>query len=185
MFLGKQERQKIRYILRCFVRASLIKFITANRRKPFLDTGPVRCHMQAGIRTMDLQANAQLFPHYGVTLHQVHDAYFEEEVGSTLRSPVPASLHLLALQLKPSIPGLRAQERRLFTPSVFLVLLQATQRHCEGALATPPFVVGPFCRSVGAQYTTQPWRADPLTPPTNQPSYSAIIYVYIYIYNGS
>ncbi len=26
-------------------------------------------------------------------------------------------------------------------------------------LASPPFV-GPFCRSAGAQSTTQPWRAD-------------------------
>ncbi len=33
----------------------------------------------------------------------------------TPRSPVPASLHLLALQLKPSLPGLRAPEHPLFT----------------------------------------------------------------------
>ncbi len=28
-------------------------------------------------------------------------------------------------------------------------------------LITPPFV-GPYCRSVGAQSTTEPWHADPL-----------------------
>ncbi len=33
----------------------------------------------------------------------------------------------------------------------------------RGVLITLPFV-GPFCRSVGAKSTTQPWRADPLTP---------------------
>ncbi len=32
----------------------------------------------------------------------------------------------------------------------------------RSVLITPPFV-GPFCRSVGAQSATQPWRADPLT----------------------
>ncbi len=62
--------------------------------------------MQAGFRTMDLQANILLFLHYGIAMHYVHNAYFEEEVGSALRSPVPASLHLLALQLKPSLPAI-------------------------------------------------------------------------------
>ncbi len=33
---------------------------------------------------------------------------------STPRSPVPASLHLVASQLKPSMSGLRASERPLF-----------------------------------------------------------------------
>ncbi len=36
-------------------------------------------------------------------------------VVNTLRSPVPASLRLEALQLKPSLPGLRALEYPLFT----------------------------------------------------------------------
>ncbi len=48
-------------------------------------------------------------------------------VGSTLRYPVPASLHLLALwQLKPSLSGLSAPELPLFTPSLS-VLIQVTQ----------------------------------------------------------
>ncbi len=38
-------------------------------------------------------------------------------VVSTPRSPVPAWLYLLAVQLKPSLPGLSAPERPLFTPS--------------------------------------------------------------------
>ncbi len=40
-------------------------------------------------------------------------------VSSISRSPIPASLHLVALQLKPSMPGLRPPERPLhfrFTP---------------------------------------------------------------------
>ncbi len=48
-------------------------------------------------------------------------------VVSTPRFPVPASLHLLALQLKPSLLGLRATERTIFTPS-FLVSIQVTRR---------------------------------------------------------
>ncbi len=39
-------------------------------------------------------------------------------VGSTLRSPVSALLHLLDLQLKPSLTGLWAPERLLFTLSL-------------------------------------------------------------------
>ncbi len=38
---------------------------------------------------------------------------------STQRSPVPASLHLLALQLKPSMLGLRAPEHLLFANPLF------------------------------------------------------------------
>ncbi len=34
----------------------------------------------------------------------------------------------------------------------------------RGGLTTPLAFVGPFCRSVGAQSTTQSWRAEPLTP---------------------
>ncbi len=33
----------------------------------------------------------------------------------------------------------------------------------RGVLTTPPFT-GPFCRPVSAQSTTQPWRAETLTP---------------------
>ncbi len=33
----------------------------------------------------------------------------------------------------------------------------------RGVLTTSPFVVGPFCTSVGAQTSIQPWRVDPLT----------------------
>ncbi len=40
-------------------------------------------------------------------------------VVSTPRSPVPASLHLLALELKPSLPSLRAPEHPLFTHPPF------------------------------------------------------------------
>ncbi len=36
----------------------------------------------------------------------------------TLRSPVPASLPLLALQLRPNLSGLRVLEYSLFTPSL-------------------------------------------------------------------
>ncbi len=47
-------------------------------------------------------------------------------VVSTPRSPVPASLHLIALELKLSLLGLRASEHPLFTPSI-LVCIQGTQ----------------------------------------------------------
>ncbi len=52
-------------------------------------------------------------------------------VGSTLRSPVPASLHLLALQLMPSLFGLWAPERPLFTHTL-LGFIHATQRGRKG-----------------------------------------------------
>ncbi len=48
-------------------------------------------------------------------------------VGSTLRPSVPASLHLVALQLKSSLLGLREPELPLFTLSL-LVLIQGTQK---------------------------------------------------------
>ncbi len=51
---------------------------------------------------------------------------------STLRSTVPASLHLLVLQLKPSLCGLRAPEHPLFTPSSLLVLIQVMRRGHKG-----------------------------------------------------
>ncbi len=87
-------------------------------------------------------------------------------VVSTLRSPVPASLQLLALQLKPSLSGLRAPEHPLFTSSLLVFNPgDARDRNLigRGVLITPPFVK-PFSSSVGAQSTTQPCRAGPLTP---------------------
>ncbi len=47
-------------------------------------------------------------------------------IGSTPRLPVPVSLYLLALQLKPGLLGLRAPEHPLLTPSS-LALTQETQ----------------------------------------------------------
>ncbi len=38
-----------------------------------------------------------------------------------------------------------------------------------GVLTTPPFVE-PFCRSVGAQSTAQPWHTEPVTPIEVHPS---------------
>ncbi len=52
-------------------------------------------------------------------------------VVGTPRSSVPASLHYLGLQLKPTLPDLRAQKRPLFTPSL-LVSIQVTQRGRKG-----------------------------------------------------
>ncbi len=52
-------------------------------------------------------------------------------VVSTPRSPAPASLHLLALQIKPRLPDLRVPDRPLFTPSL-LVLIQLTRRGRKG-----------------------------------------------------
>ncbi len=51
---------------------------------------------------------------------------------STPRSPVPASLHLLALQLKPSLSGLGAPKHPFFPPSI-LVLIQMMRRGCNGS----------------------------------------------------
>ncbi len=83
-------------------------------------------------------------------------------VASTPRSPVPAPLHLLALPLKPSLSGLRAPEHTLpfgFNPG------DARDKSLigRGVLLTTPAFVEPFCWSVGAQSTTQPWRSNPLT----------------------
>ncbi len=86
-------------------------------------------------------------------------------VVTTPRSPVIASLHLLALQLKPSLPGLIAPERPLFTHTLPVGFNPGDATGSligRGVLVTPPFV-GPFCRRVGTQSTTQPWRAHPLT----------------------
>ncbi len=48
-------------------------------------------------------------------------------VVSTPRSPDPAPLHLLALQIKPSLAGLRAPKHPVFTLSL-LVLIQVMRR---------------------------------------------------------
>ncbi len=81
-------------------------------------------------------------------------------VVSIQRSPVPASLHLSALQL--NLSGLRAPEHPLFTPSV-LVLILVTRQGRKGKEYDRQRR-GQFCRSVGAKSTTQHGRADPLSP---------------------
>ncbi len=80
-------------------------------------------------------------------------------VGSTPRSPVPVSLHLLDLQLKPSLPNLRAPDCPIFLFG--LSPGDARDRSLIGraALTKPPFV-GPFCRPVGAQFTAQSWHIE-------------------------
>ncbi len=90
----------------------------------------------------------------------------------TPRPPVPASLHLLAFQLKPrwACPILeRRSVRSSHTHPPFW--FESRWRDGDtrdrsligrGVLTTPPF--GPFCRTVDAQSTTQPWHTDPLTP---------------------
>ncbi len=91
-------------------------------------------------------------------------------VVNTPRSPVPTWLHLLVLQLKPSLSGLRAPEHLIFIsppPCWFLSRRRdgdARYRSLvgRGVLITPPF--RPFCRSVGVHSTIQPCRADSLTP---------------------
>ncbi len=89
----------------------------------------------------------------------------------TPKSPIPASLQLLALYLKPRLSGLRALQHLLTTPSL-LILIQIRDGGAmgrgltgKGVLIIPP-LVGPFRTSVGAQSTTQPRRADTLTPIT-------------------
>ncbi len=64
-------------------------------------------------------------------------------VGSSPRSPVPASLHLSALQLKWNLSGMSAAERPHFTPSVlFFDPGNAKDRSMigRGVFTTPPFV---------------------------------------------
>ncbi len=69
-------------------------------------------------------------------------------LASTPRFPFPASLHLLALQLKPSLLDGDAGDRNLIG---------------KGVLTTLQFF-GPFCMFVDAQSTPQPRHTDPLTP---------------------
>ncbi len=78
--------------------------------------------------------------------------------------PVPASLHLLALQLKREHRSIRFSHPPFWFKSRWCDG-DARERSLidRGVLITPPFVE-PFCRSVGAQSTTEAWRADPLTP---------------------
>ncbi len=68
-------------------------------------------------------------------------------VGSTPRSPVPASLHLAALYVKPCLSGLREPEHPLFTPPLISILIHVKRRGARdkgligrGVLTTPPFV---------------------------------------------
>ncbi len=83
-------------------------------------------------------------------------------VFSTPRPPIPGSLHLLGLQLKPSLSGLRAPEHPRFTPSLS-VLIQIGTQGARGVLVITLFA-WPFRSSVGAQSTAQPWHTDPVTP---------------------
>ncbi len=61
----------------------------------------------------------------GIHPGRVEPAPQKKNHGNTSWSPVPASLHLLALQVKPCLSALRAPEHPLFTPSL-LVLMQVT-----------------------------------------------------------
>ncbi len=87
-------------------------------------------------------------------------------VVSILRPPIPAPLRLLALQFKPSLSDLRSPEHPLFPFGLNpgdAMTGDARDRSLigKGVLAIPPFV-GPVCRSVGAQSTTQSWHINPL-----------------------
>ncbi len=64
-------------------------------------------------------------------------------VVSTPRSSVPVSLHLMALQLKPSLSGLRALEHPLFTHTL-LISIQGYSRLISRGMPTTPSFVGPF-----------------------------------------
>ncbi len=67
-------------------------------------------------------------------------------VVNTPRSPVPASLRLLALQLKPSLSGLRAPE----PPFVFNRGDARDKGLLGRGVLTTPSVIGPFCTPEGA-----------------------------------
>ncbi len=72
-------------------------------------------------------------------------AFTPEWLGSKPRFPVPASLYLLALQLKPSLSDLRAPERPLFTHPPPFGFNPDDVMGVQGisVLTTLPFV-GPF-----------------------------------------
>ncbi len=76
----------------------------------------------------------------------------------------PTSLHSMVLQLKPNLPGLRAPEHPLFTPSL-LVLIQVTRRRYKGYEFDRQRCV--HYTAIGwtgaAQSTAQSWHNDPLT----------------------
>ncbi len=84
--------------------------------------------------------------------------------GSITRSPVPASLHSLVLQVKPS---LRAPECPLFKPPPYGFdsggVTGTQESLLDRYVLTIPPVVGSFRRPVGAQSTAWPWHTDPLT----------------------
>ncbi len=95
--------------------------------------------------------------------HQLRPMVIFSWFASTPRLRVPASLHLLALQLMPSMPNLRAPQRHYWFKSRWRDG-DARDRSLIGRgvlIVTPIF--GPCCRSVGAQSATQPWRSDPMT----------------------
>ncbi len=67
-----------------------------------------------------------------------------------LRSPVPASLHALAYQLKLCLANLRTPEHPLFTPRGRDGDAKDKRLVGRVVVTTPPFSE-PFCMSVGAQ----------------------------------
>ncbi len=70
-------------------------------------------------------------------------------MGSTQRFPVPMSLHLLTLQLKPSLSGSRARKLPLFIPCI-LVLIQRKQGIRVQTISSSAWLED-------AQSTAQPW----------------------------
>ncbi len=79
-------------------------------------------------------------------------------MGSTPRSPVPASMHLLAAQAK--LARFESAGASILHVQTFPFGLDpgdARDRSLvgRGVLATSPF--GPFCRVAGARSTTQPF----------------------------
>ncbi len=80
-------------------------------------------------------------------------------VRNVVMSPIPLSLHLLALQLKPIwLARFESTGASVFTPLSVLVLIQMKRRGRRGE---------EFERQRCADYTAiclQPWHADPLTP---------------------
>ncbi len=87
----------------------------------------------------------------------------------------------MALQLKLSLSGLSAGASAPHTLPFGFNPGDARDMSLigRGVLILPPFV-GPFCRPVGAQYTTQPWRVDNLKIKPCTP----LIVVYVSINGG-
>ncbi len=73
-------------------------------------------------------------------------------------SPVPASLHLLTLQLRLILPGLRAAERPLFTPSH--KRRESKRYEFDSQRCADYTAILAIFRSVGAQFSAQLWHTD-------------------------